>query len=152
MLFENLKRNKKIYEFDWNDKLIIAGPCTFGSYEELLNIAKELKKRNINFLRAGAFKMRTSPYSYQGLRDEGMKIVLRIKKELGIHIVTELTSIEQVKKYGNLVDIIQIGTRNMFNYELLKEVGKLNTPVILKRGISATYEEWLLAAEYILNE
>ena len=152
MLYEELKKNKKIYELDWNDKLIIAGPCTFGNYEELLKIAKELKKRNINFLRAGTFKMRTSPYSFQGLRDEGMEILLKIKKELDIHIVTEFTSIEQVKKYGNLVDIIQIGTRNMYNYELLKEVGKTNTPVILKRAFSATYEEWFLAAEYILKE
>lgn len=152
MLYKKLKKNKKIYEYDWDNQLIIAGPCTFGSYEELLNIAKELKKRNINFLRAGAFKMRTSPYSYQGLRDEGMDILLKVKKELDMHIVTEFTSIEQVKKYGELVDIIQIGTRNMYNYELLKEVGKTKTPVILKRAFSATYEEWFLAAEYIIKE
>ena len=152
MLYETLKTKNKLYESLWKEKIIIAGPCTFGSYEELYKIAKELKKRDINFLRAGTFKMRTSPYSFQGLRDEGMDMLLRIKKELGMHIVTEFTSIEQVKKYGNLVDIIQIGTRNMYNYELLKEVGKTKTPVILKRAISATYNEWLLAAEYILKE
>ena len=131
------------------DKMIIAGPCTFGTYEEIYEIAKELKKRGITYLRAGTFKMRTSPDSFQGLREEGMEMLLKIKKELGMKIVTELTSIEQVKKYGNQIDIIQIGTRNMYNYELLKEVGKCKTPVLLKRAFSATYKEWLSAAEYI---
>ena len=122
-----------------NNRLIIAGPCTFGSYEEIYEIAKELKNRGIEYLRAGTFKMRTSPDSFQGLREEGLEMLLKIKEELGLKIVTELTSIEQVRKYGSKIDIIQIGTRNMYNYELLKEVGKLNTPVILKRGLSATY-------------
>ena len=135
-----------------NNKLIIAGPCTFSSYEEIERIAKELKERGIEYLRAGTFKMRTSPDSFQGLRDEGMEMLLKIKEELDIKIVTELTSIEQVHKYGNKIDIIQIGTRNMYNYELLKEVGKTNTPVILKRGLSATYNEWINAAEYIKRE
>ena len=135
-----------------NNRLIIAGPCTFGSYEEIYEIAKELKNRGIEYLRAGTFKMRTSPDSFQGLRDEGLEMLLKIKEELGLKIVTELTSIEQVRKYGSKIDIIQIGTRNMYNYELLKEVGKLNTPVILKRGLSATYNEWINAAEYIKRE
>ncbi|MBR6137405.1 MAG: 3-deoxy-7-phosphoheptulonate synthase [Bacilli bacterium] len=135
-----------------NNKLIIAGPCTFGSYEEIYEIAKELKNRGIEYLRAGTFKMRTSPDSFQGLREEGLEMLLKIKEELGLKIVTELTSIEQVRKYGSKIDIIQIGTRNMYNYELLKEVGKLNTPVILKRGLSATYNEWINAAEYIKRE
>ncbi len=133
-------------------KIIIAGPCTFGSYEEIVKIAKMLKERNIEYLRAGTFKMRTNPDSFQGLRDEGMEMLLRIKKELGLKIVTEFTSIEQVDKYGDKVDIIQIGTRNMYNYELLKRVGKTKTKVLLKRGFSATYKEWLLAAEYIARE
>ena len=133
-------------------KIIIAGPCTFGSYEELYKIAKMLKEKGIEYLRAGTFKMRTSPDSFQGLRDEGMKMLLKIKDELGLKIVTELTSIEQVKKYGNKIDIIQIGTRNMFNYELLKEVGKVKSTILLKRGFSATYDEWLKAAEYIKRE
>ena len=131
------------------DPIIIAGPCTFGSYEEIYKIASLLKERGIEYLRAGTFKMRTSPDSFQGLRDEGMEILLRIKKELGMKIVTELTTIEQVQKYGEQIDIIQIGTRNMYNYELLKEVGKTKTPVILKRSFAATYNEWLNAAEYI---
>lgn len=135
-----------------NNRLIIAGPCTFGSYEEIYEIAKELKNRGIEYLRAGTFKMRTSPDSFQGLREEGLEMLLKIKEELGLKIVTELTSIEQVRKYGSKIDIIQIGTRNMYNYELLKEVGKLNTPVILKRGLSATYNEWINAAEYIKRE
>lgn len=135
-----------------NNKLIIAGPCTFASYEELYKIAKSLKERNIKYLRAGTFKMRTSPDSFQGLRDEGMEMLLKIKEELGLKIVTELTSIEQVHKYANKIDIIQIGTRNMYNYELLKEVGKTKTTVILKRGLSATYNEWINAAEYIRKE
>lgn len=134
------------------DKIIIAGPCTFGNYEEIKSIATELKKLNINFLRGGSFKARTDPYTFCGLRDEGIEILLRIKKELNIKIVTELLTIEQIKKYGKLVDIIQIGARNMYNYELLKEVGRLKTPVILKRNMSASYNEWLLAAEYILKE
>lgn len=135
-----------------NSKLIICGPCTFSSYDELYKIASLLKERGINYLRAGTFKMRTSPDSFQGLRDEGMEMLLKIKKELGIKIVTELTSIEQVKKYGNKIDIIQIGARNMYNYELLKEVGKTKSKVILKRGLSATYNEWLNASEYISRE
>lgn len=135
-----------------DNKLIIAGPCTFSSYEELYKIASELKKRGIAYLRAGTFKMRTNPDSFQGLRENGMDMLLRIKKELNLKIVTELTTIEQIKKYGKKVDIIQIGARNMYNYELLKAAGRTNTPVILKRGLSATYEEWILAAEYIKRE
>lgn len=134
------------------DKLIIAGPCTFGSYEEIKEIATLIKERGIEYLRAGTFKMRTSPDSFQGLRDEGMEMLLKIKKELGLKIVTELTSIEQVKKYGNKIDMIQIGARNMYNYELLKEVGKCKTPVLLKRAFTATYNEWINAAEYIKRE
>ena len=134
------------------DKIIIAGPCTFGSYKEAYNIANEIKKMGINFFRAGAYKGRTNPYSYQGMQDEGIEILLKIKKELNINIVTELMTIEQVKKYGKHIDIIQVGSRNMYNYELLKELGKINKPILLKRGFMATYEEWLLAAEYILDQ
>lgn len=135
-----------------NEKLIIAGPCTFGSYEEIFEIAVELKKIGIKFLRAGVFKSRTNPNSFQGLQDEGIKMLLKVKEELGLHLVVELLTIEQVNKYCNDIDIIQIGSRNMYNYELLKAVGKLNKPVLLKRGFSATYKEWLMAAEYILKE
>lgn len=143
-----------VNEIKFGDKAknIIAGPCTFGSYEELYSIALELKKLGIKFLRAGVFKARTNPYSFQGLGDEGINILLRVKEELKLNIVTELMTIEQVEKYGNFIDVIQIGSRNMYNYELLKAVGKLKKPILLKRGLSATYDEWLLSAEYILNE
>ena len=156
MLYKELEKKDTLVTdkitINWQEPLIIAGPCTFGSYEELIEIAKELKSRGITYLRAGVFKPRTSPYSFQGLGDEGINILLRIKEELHMHIVTELTTIEQIKKYGHLIDIIQIGSRNMFNYELLKEAGKTNTPVLLKRSFAASYEEWFLAAEYILKE
>lgn len=147
-LYNNVEVN---YDF-FNDKMIIAGPCTFSSYEEVYSIAKELKKLGIKYFRAGAYKCRTNPYSFQGLRDEGIEILLRIKKELGLNIVTELLTIEQVRKYAKDIDVIQIGSRNMYNYELLKEVGKTNKIVLLKRSFAATYKEWLLAAEYILKE
>lgn len=133
------------------ENLIIARPCTFASYEELYEIAVELKKLGIKFIRAGAYKSRTNPYSFQGLQDEGIEILIKIKTELNLKIVTELMTIEQIKKYGNQIDIIQVGSRNMYNYELLKELGKIKTPVLLKRGLSATYEEFLLASEYILK-
>lgn len=134
------------------ERCIIAGPCTFASYEEVYSIAKELKKIGIKFFRAGAYKGRTNPYSFQGLQDEGIEILLKIKKELNICIVTELLTINQVKKYAKDIDIIQVGSRSMYNYELLKELGKTNKPILLKRGLTATYKEWLLAAEYILKE
>ena len=134
------------------NKIIIAGPCTISSYEETYSIAKELKKQGIKFFRAGTYKSRTNPYSFQGLQDEGIEILIKIKNELGLCLVTELQTIEQVKKYSKDIDIIQVGSRNMYNYELLKELGKIQKPILLKRGLTATYNEWLLAAEYILKE
>lgn len=142
-------KNKVINE---NKKIIIAGPCTFGTYEEVYSIAKELKRLGIKYFRAGAYKSRTSPYSFQGMQEEGIEMLIRLKKELDIKIVTELMTVEQVKKYGNFIDIIQVGTRNMYNYDLLKELGKTKKMIILKRGFMATYKEWLLSAEYILKE
>lgn len=149
-LYNNIQTNNEFVNND--EKVIIAGPCTFSSYEELYAIAKELKKIGIKYFRAGAYKGRTNPYSFQGLQDEGMEILLKIKKELNLCIVTELLTIEQIKKYADYIDIIQIGSRNMYNYELLKAAGKTNKIVLLKRGFSANYKEWLLAAEYILKE
>jgi 3-deoxy-7-phosphoheptulonate synthase len=134
------------------DFLIIAGPCAVESKEQIVRIAKKLKKIGVNVLRGGAFKPRTNPNSFQGLQDEGIEYLLEAKKVTGLPIITELLTIEQVKKYADKIDIIQIGSRNMYNYELLKEVGKTNTPVMLKRGFSATYKEWLLACEYIRKE
>ena len=133
------------------DKIFIAGPCTFGSYDEIYRIASSLKALGITNLRAGVFKARTSPYSFQGMHEEGMNILIDIKKKMNVKIVVELMTIEQIEKYSDYVDIIQIGSRNMYNYELLKELGKIRNPILLKRGLMATYKEWLLAAEYILK-
>lgn len=130
---------------------IIAGPCSVESKEQIIRIAKKLKELGVDYLRGGCFKPRTNPDSFQGLGEEGIKYLLDAKKETGLPIVTELLTIEQVKKYGHLIDIIQIGSRNMFNYELLKEVGKCNKLVLLKRGMCATYKEWILATKYITN-
>lgn len=131
------------------DFIIIAGPCAVESKEQIIRIAKYLKDIGIDVLRGGAFKPRTNPNSFQGLQDEGIEYLLEAKRITGLPIITELLTIEQVKKYGDVIDIIQIGSRNMYNYELLKEVGKLNKPVMVKRGLSATYNEWLSACEYI---
>ncbi len=134
-----------------NDHIqIIAGPCAVESYESTLEMANFLLKKNITFLRAGAYKPRTSPYDFQGLGDEGIDILIRIKKETGIKIVTEINSVQQIPKFVENIDIIQIGARNMQNFELLKALGKTAKPIILKRGFGCTIDEWLGAAEYIL--
>jgi len=130
---------------------IIAGPCAVESREQIIRIAKKLKKLGVDYLRGGAYKPRTNPDSFQGLGDEGIEYLLEAKKITGLPIVTELMTIEQAKKYAKDIDIIQIGSRNMYNYELLKELGKYNKPVLLKRAFSATYDEWINAARYINN-
>ena len=129
--------------------LIIAGPCAVESSDQIIRIAKKLKALGIEYLRAGAFKPRTNPHSFQGLGEEGLLYLLEAKRLTGMKIVTEIMSIEQLKKYGEYIDIIQIGARNMYNYELLKALGKINKPILLKRAFSATYQEWLSASEYI---
>lgn len=129
---------------------IIAGPCAVESEEQIVEIAKKVKKSGANFLRGGAFKPRTSPYSFQGLELDGLKLMEIAKKETGLPIVSELMSISYLDEFINTVDVIQIGARNMQNYDLLKQVGKTNKPVILKRGLSSTIEEWLLSAEHIM--
>lgn len=131
---------------------VIAGPCSVESYEQVLEIAKSIKKSGAGFLRGGAFKPRTSPYSFQGLGLEGLSILKEVKKETGLPIVTELMSIEMLDKFVDDVDMIQIGARNMSNFDLLKEVGKTRIPILLKRGMSSTIEEFLMSAEYIMSE
>jgi len=131
---------------------IIAGPCAVESYEQLYETASFLKSRGIRLLRGGAYKPRTSPYSFQGLREEGYQYLAEIGKELDMAIVSEVVSPESLEKASQYVDVIQIGARNMQNFELLREAGKSKIPVILKRGLSSTIEEWLNAAEYIMNE
>lgn len=129
---------------------IIAGPCSVESEEQIVEIAKRVKKAGANFLRGGAFKPRTSPYSFQGLELEGLKLLKTAKEETGIPIVTELMSTDYIDEFVENVDVIQIGARNMQNYDLLKQVGRTRKPILLKRGLSATIEEWLMSAEYIM--
>lgn len=134
-----------------DDFVVIAGPCSVESEHQLMETAKKVKEYGGQILRGGTFKPRTSPYSFQGLREEGLDILSKAKKELKIPIISELMDEKYIHLYDD-VDIIQIGSRNMQNYELLKAVGKLNKPVMLKRSFSATIDEWLNAAEYIMNE
>ena len=131
---------------------IMAGPCAVEGEEEIINIAKRMKLAGANFLRGGAFKPRTSPYSFQGLELEGLRLLQLAKRETGLPIVSELMSAEYIDEFVEDVDVIQIGARNMQNFDLLKEIGKTKTPILLKRGMSATYQEWLMSAEYIMSE
>ena len=128
----------------------IAGPCSVETYEQVLSIAKDIKAAGANMLRGGAFKPRTSPYSFQGLGPEGLDILCAVKEEVGLPIVTELMSPEYLDVFNEKVDLIQIGARNMQNFDLLKQLGQVDRPILLKRGLNATYEEWIMSAEYIL--
>lgn len=132
--------------------LVMAGPCSVESREQILDIAREVKSAGARVLRAGAFKPRTSPYEFQGLRKEGLEYLKEAGRITGMPVVTEVMSTSTVSLVGEYADVLQIGTRNMYNYELLKEVGKQPLPVLLKRGMSATIDEFLYAAEYILKE
>lgn len=132
--------------------LIIAGPCAIESEEQIFKTATFLKKLGVNVLRGGAYKPRTSPHSFQGLREEGLKLFSKVREKIGILTVTEIMNTEQLEIVSKHVDILQVGARNMQNFDLLKGVGKIKKPVILKRGLSATLEEWLASAEYILLE
>ena len=128
---------------------LMAGPCSVESEEQIISTAHKVKAAGANFLRGGAFKPRTSPYRFQGLGIEGLKYLETAKAETGLPIVTEITSVEYVDLFVDKVDVIQVGARNMQNFVLLRELGKSKTPVLLKRGLSATIEEWLMSAEYI---
>lgn len=130
--------------------IIIAGPCSVESREQICTIAKEVKNAGAGFLRGGAFKPRTSPYSFQGLGSEGLTLLLEAKKETGLPVVTELMDIHQLEAFND-VDIIQVGARNMQNFSLLKELGRSKKPVLLKRGYAYTISELLMAAEYIMS-
>lgn len=129
---------------------VIAGPCSIESEEQINKMAVAIKTSGAGLFRGGAFKPRTSPYSFQGLREEGLKLLLNIKKTVGLPIVTEITTTKELDLYKD-VDIIQVGARNMQNYELLKELGKLSIPILLKRGMANTIDELLMSAEYILS-
>ncbi|MFH1778065.1 MAG: 3-deoxy-7-phosphoheptulonate synthase [Candidatus Omnitrophota bacterium] len=132
--------------------VVIAGPCTIENYEMLLETAKAVKKAGATVLRGGAFKPRTSPYSFQGLGEEGLKIMHQVAKETGLVTVTEVMDTRDVELVARYVDIMQIGARNMQNFNLLKEAGICKRPVLLKRGMMSTIKEWLMSAEYILSQ
>ena len=129
---------------------LIAGPCSVESFDQVLEIAKAAKAAGANLLRGGAFKPRTSPYSFQGLGLDGLEILCQVKQEVGLPIVTELMSPEYLDVFNEKVDLIQIGARNMQNFDLLKQLGQVDRPILLKRGLNATYEEWIMSAEYIM--
>lgn len=134
------------------EKVLISGPCAIESLESLYKIAKGLKKAGIHILRGGAFKPRTSPYDFQGLEFEGLDMLNQVGREFNMPVVSEIMDIRDLDRALKLIDIVQIGSRNMYNYPLLKEVGKLKVPILLKRGMSATLKEWLMGAEYIMSE
>ena len=131
--------------------VVMAGPCAIEDEEQLMQAAQAVKKAGAAVLRAGAFKPRTSPYSFQGLEQEGLHFLNEVRKKTGLLIVTEVMDQFTVDMVAECADIIQVGARNMQNYFLLRELGKIRKPVLLKRGLSATIEEWLMAAEYILS-
>ena len=131
---------------------VIAGPCSVESEEQIIEVARDVQGSGAAMLRGGAFKPRTSPYSFQGMGTAGLDLLLEAKAATGMPIVTELMSEKYCQLFEDKVDVIQIGARNMQNFDLLKEVGKLSKPVLLKRGLSSSYEEWIMSAEYIMSE
>lgn len=132
--------------------ITIAGPCAVESEEQIIRTAKAVRAAGAEMLRGGAFKPRTGPYTFQGLKEEGLKLLALAKQETGLPIVSEVMSVENVELVASYVDVLQVGARNMQNFDLLREVGRIRKPVLLKRGLSATIEEFLAAAEYILAE
>ena len=131
---------------------VMAGPCAIESREQLMETAFAVKKAGATFLRGGAYKPRTSPYSFQGLEEEGLKYMKEAREATGLNVICEVTSAHAIEAASKYVDMLQIGARNMQNFELLKEAGKSGMPVLLKRGLCATVDEWLNAAEYIISE
>ncbi|WP_352407781.1 3-deoxy-7-phosphoheptulonate synthase [Acetoanaerobium noterae] len=150
--------NKVDAPFDENvidiekEKLIIAGPCAIESHDQLLETARFIKSKGVKILRGGAYKPRTSPFAFQGMRKEGLEILKAVKKEVGIMAVTEAIDEKSLSEVYEVSDMIQIGSRNMQNFSLLVEAGKQDKPILLKRGMSATIKEWIHAAEYIAKQ
>ena len=134
------------------DFVVIAGPCSVESEEQTITTAQKVKEAGANMLRGGAFKPRSSPYAFQGLGEKGLKILAEAREKTGLPVCTEAMDIGQVSMVGEYSDVIQIGARNMQNYSLLKRVGRQNKPVLLKRGMSATINEFLMTSEYIISE
>lgn len=153
----NFKQEKTVIDLGDGVKIggreltVMAGPCSVENREQIIKTAEAVKAAGAQILRGGAFKPRTSPYSFQGLGEDGLKLMAEAREKTGLKLVTELMDIKHLDLVAEYTDIIQIGARNMQNYSLLKEVGKLDKPVMLKRGMAATIKEWLLAAEYIMN-
>jgi len=131
---------------------VMAGPCSVESAEQITATARFVRDQGAHILRGGVFKPRTSPYAFQGLGWEGLDLLVRAGRETGLPVITEVMAVEQVQRMAKEADILQIGARNMQNFDLLREVGKLDRPVLLKRGLSSTIEEWLAAAEYIVAQ
>jgi 3-deoxy-7-phosphoheptulonate synthase len=129
---------------------VIAGPCSVESEEQITGIAEAVKASGAHFLRGGAFKPRTSPYAFQGLKYDGLRLLMEARKITGLPIVSEIMSPQDIEVFQEEVDVIQVGARNMQNFDLLRQLGKLTKPILLKRGLSSTIEEWLMSAEYIL--
>ncbi|WP_051412043.1 3-deoxy-7-phosphoheptulonate synthase [Halonatronum saccharophilum] len=149
------KKNNKVVEVGdvkvgGEELVIMAGPCAVESREQLFEAAHRVKEHGGQILRGGAFKPRTSPYSFQGLGEEGLKLLAQARERTGLKIVTEVMDSEDIDLVDSYADILQIGSRNMQNYGMLKKLGRVDTPILLKRGYSATIKEWLLAAEYII--
>ncbi|SDC17807.1 MULTISPECIES: 3-deoxy-7-phosphoheptulonate synthase [unclassified Candidatus Frackibacter] len=151
-----VKNHKQIIEvgdvkIGGDELVIMAGPCAVESREQILEAAEHVKANGGQILRGGAFKPRTSPYSFQGLGEEGLKLLAEARERTGLKIITEVLDSEDLELVDNYADILQIGSRNMQNYGLLKKLGKVDTPVMLKRGYAATVKEWLLSAEYVIS-
>ena len=138
-------------KFGGDNFQIIAGPCSVETEEQIIEVATAVKAAGATILRGGAFKPRTSPYSFQGLRETGLELLMKAREATGLPIVTEIMSVRHIDLFRD-VDIVQIGARDMQNFELLKEVGKMNKPVMIKRGLCNTIEEWLMSAEYVMSE
>ena len=129
---------------------VMAGPCSVETREQIIGVAEDVKQMGAAILRGGAFKPRTSPYSFQGLQETGLDLLKEAKAVTGLPIITEIMAADEIERFVEDVDVIQVGARNMQNFELLKELGKTDKPILLKRGLSATIEEWLMSAEYIM--
>lgn len=138
-------------EIGGREIIVIAGPCSVENRDQVLEIAKSVKESGAKALRGGAYKPRTSPYSFQGLGEEGLKILSDVKKETGLPIVTEIMDTKDVELFEKYTDVFQVGTRNIQNFPLLKRLGKVSKPVLLKRGMMTTIEEFLMAAEYVVS-
>jgi 3-deoxy-7-phosphoheptulonate synthase len=148
----NAKKGQVIPTVGGRQVSIIAGPCSVESKQQTLEIAHAVKEAGAVALRGGAFKPRTSPYAFQGLAEKGLQILAEAREQTGLGIVTEVMAVDQVKLVADHADVLQVGARNMQNFNLLNAVGEANKPVLLKRGLSATLEEFLLAAEYIMSK